>query len=112
MAPMEPSVTIPPPELVRSLRSWHRSGSGYADLASALRSLVLDGRLPLRARLPSERALAAALGVSRTTTTAAYDVLRTEGFVESRRGSGSRIALPTGGAIDRELTSGIDPAPG
>src|SRR5207248_5018856 len=78
-------------------------------------------------QLPSERELAASLGVSRTTTTAAYDLLRDEGYVESRRGSGSRVALPTGGAVDRELgtnlaerprTSGIDltmaalPAPG
>ena len=65
--------------------------------------------------------------MSRTTATAAYDLLREEGYVESRRGSGSRVALPTGGAVDRELgthlaepprTSGIDltmaalPAPG
>jgi len=91
-------------ELARLLGSWEGSGPGYASLAAALRVLVLDGRLPLRARLPSERELAAVLGVSRTTTSAAYDLLRGEGYLESRRGSGSRIALPTGGVADRELT--------
>jgi DNA-binding transcriptional MocR family regulator len=98
---------VPGAELARLLGSWEGSGPGYASLAAALRALVLDGRVPLRARLPSERELAAVLGVSRTTTTAAYDLLRGEGFLESRRGSGSRVALPTGGAADREL--GIRP---
>ncbi|GAA0370122.1 PLP-dependent aminotransferase family protein [Actinoallomurus spadix] len=68
----------------------------YAVLARDLRSLVLDGRLPLRTRLPAERDLAAALGVSRTTVTAAYDALRAEGYVESRQGAGSWTALPAG----------------
>ncbi len=93
-------------DMVRLLGPWRRRGPGYAALAATLRSLVLDGRLPLRVRLPSERALAIALGVSRTTTTAAYDLLRDEGYVESRRGSGSHIALPTGGAVDREVAGG------
>ncbi|GAA3978069.1 PLP-dependent aminotransferase family protein [Actinomadura viridis] len=66
----------------------------YAALARAVRALVLDGRLPLRIRLPAERDLAAALGVSRTTVTAAYDRLRDEGYVESRQGAGSWTALP------------------
>ncbi len=95
-------------DLLRALGAWQRSGHGYTALARALRAAILDGRLPLRARLPSERALAGRLGVSRTTTTAAYDVLRAEGFIESRSGSGSRTALPTGGAVDRELTAAGD----
>jgi DNA-binding transcriptional MocR family regulator len=90
-------------ELARLLGAWEGPGPSYAALAAGLRALVLDGRLPLRVRLPSERSLAETLGVSRTTTTAAYDLLRGEGFLESRRGSGSRVALPTGGAVDREL---------
>lgn len=67
----------------------------YAALAGGLRGLVLDGRLPLRTRLPAERDLAAILGVSRTTVTAAYDTLRSEGYVQSRRGAGSWTALPS-----------------
>jgi DNA-binding transcriptional MocR family regulator len=71
----------------------------YAAIARTLRGLVLDGRLPLRTRLPAERELAGALGVSRTTVTAAYDALRSEGYVESRQGAGSWTALPGGGPI-------------
>ncbi|TYK45482.1 PLP-dependent aminotransferase family protein [Actinomadura decatromicini] len=66
----------------------------YASLARSVRALVLDGRLALRTRLPAERDLAAALGLSRTTVTAAYDRLRDEGYVESRQGAGSWTALP------------------
>jgi DNA-binding transcriptional MocR family regulator len=68
----------------------------YASLAAGLRALVLDGRLPLRTRLPAERDLATILGLSRTTVTAAYDALRSEGYVESRRGAGSWTTLPGG----------------
>src|SRR6266496_6836243 len=105
---MEPRQVVTGGDLQYLLGAWQGPGPGYAALAGALRSLVLDGTLPVRGRLPSERELAAALGVSRTTTAAAYDRLRGEGFVESRRGSGSRVALPTGGAVDREL--GASPA--
>ncbi|MFL5798465.1 MAG: PLP-dependent aminotransferase family protein [Actinomycetota bacterium] len=100
---METRLAMTGGELQHLLGAWQGGGPGYEALAGALRSLVLDGRLPVRVRLPSEREMAAALGVSRTTTAAAYDLLRGEGFVESRRGSGSRVALPTGGAVDREL---------
>ncbi|MEV5749387.1 PLP-dependent aminotransferase family protein [Actinoallomurus sp. NPDC052308] len=68
----------------------------YAVVARSMRALVLDGRLPLRTRLPAERDLAAALGVSRTTVTSAYDALRAEGYVQSRQGAGSWTALPAG----------------
>jgi DNA-binding transcriptional MocR family regulator len=96
---------IAPDELAGLVRPWGGRGPAYAALAESLRVLVLDGRLPLGARLPSERRLAPAIGVSRTTTAAAYDVLRAEGYLESRQGSGSRVALPTGGTLDREFGS-------
>ncbi|WP_211233230.1 MocR-like transcription factor YczR [Solirubrobacter soli] len=80
--------------MARLLGAWRSSGPAYASLARALRLLVLDGRLPLRTRLPGERELAEALGVSRTTTAGAYAALRDEGFLASRRGSGSWTQLP------------------
>jgi DNA-binding transcriptional regulator YhcF (GntR family) len=43
---------------------------------------------------PGERELAAALNVSRTTIASALGQLREEGYLYSRQGSGSRIALP------------------
>jgi DNA-binding transcriptional MocR family regulator len=82
------------PHLARLLGAWRTPRPDYVSLAAAIRLLVLDGRLPLRTRLPGERDLAAALGTSRTTTAAAYAALRDEGFVASRRGSGSWTRLP------------------
>jgi DNA-binding transcriptional MocR family regulator len=82
------------PHVARLLGEWRSSRPDYVSLAAALRLLVLDGRLPLRTRLPGERELAAALGTSRTTTAAAYAALRDEGFLASRRGSGSWTRLP------------------
>jgi DNA-binding transcriptional MocR family regulator len=77
-------------------RSWRLAAPAYAALADAVRLLVLDGRLPLDVRVPSERELAVALGVSRTTVTAAYERLRDEGFLISRQGAGSWTATPLG----------------
>lgn len=81
-------------QLARQVGDWSGAGPGYARLAAAIRLLVLDGRLALDTRLPGERDLAAALGVSRTTVTAAYDSLRSAGYAISKQGSGTRTALP------------------
>ncbi|MFB0874645.1 MULTISPECIES: PLP-dependent aminotransferase family protein [unclassified Sphingobium] len=88
-----------PPSLLRLLGAWRAQDSAepaYRQLAQALRMLVLDGRVALNVRLPGERELAAALGLSRTTVAAAFDRLRDEGFLESRQGSGSVTRLPAG----------------
>ncbi len=66
----------------------------YVGLAEALRHLIVDGRIPSGARLPSERDLTAALQVSRTTITRAYAELRARGYLTSRQGSGSIATLP------------------
>ena len=50
----------------------------------ALKAQILGGTYGPEDRLPSTRALAAELGVSRTTVTAAYEQLLSEGFLESR----------------------------
>ncbi|MFI0408490.1 PLP-dependent aminotransferase family protein [Actinomadura sp. 3N508] len=82
------------PHLARLLGGVSGERPVYAALARSVRGLVLDGRLALRTRLPAERDLAAALGLSRTTVTAAYDRLRDEGYVESRQGAGTWTVLP------------------
>lgn len=85
--------------LVRLLGNW-RVDDGrcatYRRLADGIRLLILDGRLPLDLRLPGERELATALGVSRTTVGAAFELLREQGYLKSRQGSGSRTAIPSG----------------
>lgn len=87
--------------LRRLLGCWRTQAPDYHSLAAGVRGLALDGRLPLATRLPSERALAAALGLSRTTATAAYDVLRREGRLRSQHGAGSWTSLPPGTAAAR-----------
>ncbi|WP_161882371.1 PLP-dependent aminotransferase family protein [Deinococcus alpinitundrae] len=81
------------------LGEWAGRGAAYQQLALGLRHLLLDGRLALGVRLPGERELAARLGLSRTTVTAAYLRLRDEGFLTTRRGSGSLTSLPVGAAL-------------
>src|SRR5215213_7930371 len=75
---------------------WRRPRGSSTALAEALRGLVIDGRLAARTRIPSERALAPALGVSRGTVSRAYDRLREGGYLVSARGAGSWLTLPDG----------------
>jgi DNA-binding transcriptional MocR family regulator len=68
----------------------------YAALAGRIRLLTADGRLPVGVRLPAERDLAAAAGLSRSTVTAAYARLREDGWATARWGAGTWTALPAG----------------
>ncbi|MGH3451366.1 MAG: GntR family transcriptional regulator, partial [Haloechinothrix sp.] len=60
-------------------------------LADALRATAADGHLRGGDRLPSTRALAGRLGVSRTVTAAAYEQLHAEGWIAGRHGSGTYV---------------------
>ncbi|MDH2430203.1 PLP-dependent aminotransferase family protein [Sphaerisporangium sp. TRM90804] len=90
------------PQLARLVDVDPAARPFYRALAESVRGLILDGRLPTRVRMPAERHLAEALGVSRTTVTAAYDRLRERGYLESRRGAGSWTTLPDPGALGTE----------
>ncbi|GAA4085447.1 PLP-dependent aminotransferase family protein [Nonomuraea soli] len=81
-------------QVARLVSAGPRPRPYYRALADELRRLIMDGRIPVNVRLPAERHLAETLGVSRTTVTSAYDLLRERGYVDSRQGSGSRTALP------------------
>ncbi|SMX66336.1 MULTISPECIES: PLP-dependent aminotransferase family protein [Brevibacterium] len=88
-------------------------GPAYDSLTAGISRAIGDGRIPVGARLPSEREAAAATGLSRTTTSRAFAKLREQGFVVTRRGSGSVVQLPEvpGGRIDHLLTpAGADEA--
>lgn len=63
----------------------------YRQLYERLRGAILAGHLETGARLPSTRVLASELGVSRTTTALAYELLLLEGYIESRVGDGTRV---------------------
>ncbi|MFD9908915.1 PLP-dependent aminotransferase family protein [Streptomyces sp. NPDC059063] len=66
----------------------------FRHLAGGIGALILDGRVAPHVRLPAERELAAAIGTSRATVTAAYDLLRESGHAHSRQGAGTWTALP------------------
>ncbi|MCO4274751.1 PLP-dependent aminotransferase family protein [Pseudarthrobacter sp. HLT3-5] len=90
---MSPSLN--PSALARLLGEWHLGvAPAYRELADVVRLLVLDGRVALDTALPSERALSEALGVSRTTVTAAYGHLRGQGLLSSGQGSRGRTRIP------------------
>ncbi len=83
---------IPPVVLDRA------SGTALSvQLADALRAAAAGGALRPGDRLPSTRELAAALRVSRTVTSAAYDQLLAEGWAGGRRGVGTFVlgAVPS-----------------
>jgi len=63
-----------------------------SQIARQVRALVLSGRLKPQARLPSTRALSEELGVARATVVEAYEQLLSEGYLETRSGSGTRVA--------------------
>jgi DNA-binding transcriptional MocR family regulator len=114
MAPWTSAVGAPQlARLLASQRAAVASEAGhrvpaYRSLADGVRLLVLEGRIPVATRLPAERELAAALRVSRTTVAAAFEALRSDGFLVSRRGSGSWTAVPVGKPLP---TRGLEPLP-
>ena len=83
--------------------------SRRAALYRRVRGAILDGNLAPGARLPSTRALAAELGVSRTTTEEAFQQLVAEGFLERRVGDGTYVSsgLPPRPAPARVPAPGV-----
>ncbi len=63
-----------------------------SQIARQLRALVHSGRLKPQIKLPSTRALSEELSVARATVVEAYEQLLSEGYLETRSGSGTRVA--------------------
>jgi DNA-binding transcriptional MocR family regulator len=79
--------------VVERLGRWSTGpGPLYLQLAGRLRQLIDDGDLPGGSLLPADRTLARALAVGRSTVVNAYEVLRTDGRIMRRQGSGTRVA--------------------
>jgi DNA-binding transcriptional MocR family regulator len=69
----------------------------YRQLGLYLRQLMESGDLHRGDRLPPTRELASKLGLNRTTVSAAYDVLESEGLIKGEVGRGSYVSgTPTG----------------
>jgi GntR family transcriptional regulator/MocR family aminotransferase len=76
-------------------------------LYRALREAIVDGRLRAGQRMPSTRAIGAALGIARNTALAAVARLQAEGYTLSRHGAGTFVAE---GLPERFLHSRAQPA--
>lgn len=63
----------------------------YQQLAEELRRAVLQQRLQPNQKLPPSRQLAQSLKISRITVTQSYEQLVSEGYLETRRGSGTFV---------------------
>ena len=69
-------------------------GPLYLRISDGLKRLVDRGDVALGTVLPAERSLARGLNVSRSTVVAAYERLKRDGWLESRRGSGTWVRRP------------------
>jgi DNA-binding transcriptional MocR family regulator len=88
----------------------------HRQLGDALRRAIHAAELPPGAVLPSTRALADALGISRNTVITAYEELAAEGLLVARAGSATRVwgntaapRLPDWDSIVRASQYPLDP---
>src|SRR5499427_6259070 len=86
------------------------AGGLQQQIYAGVRRAVLDGIVQPGTRLPSSRALADDLAVSRTTTLLAFEQLTAEGYLVGRHGSGTFVAhelpddLPRSNGARQRLT--------
>lgn len=84
-----------------------------ARIADELRRAIVSGEFPPGARLPSESELTQRHGVSRTVVREAFAQLRSDGLIETRKGSGAyaldpaKIAQQPFSDLDTERLSGV-----
>jgi GntR family transcriptional regulator/MocR family aminotransferase len=64
----------------------------FRQIYTQIRAAILSGALGAGAKLPSSRPLASNLGIARASAVAAYEQLLTEGYIETRRGSGTFVS--------------------
>lgn len=88
-------------EQLKDVLDHWQTGTGplYQQLTDAIVSLAEAGSLEYGARLPSERALAIELHLSRNTVTAAYQRLRDQGWLEVRPGAAPRLGSRSRGVL-------------
>ena len=80
----------------------------HRQLYSTFRSAILDGGFAPGTRLPSTRALADDLGVSRTTVLQAFERLVSEGYATARSGAGTRVATSLNTTAHRRSTIRVE----
>jgi len=98
------------PELLLAL-DRERDEPLRVQLERELREAIRSGRLAAGERLPSSRALAAELGLSRGLVLECYGQLQAEGFLTSRSGSATRVASNARGPSALPEPAPAAPAP-
>src|SRR5215475_432623 len=88
---LDMATSRPPTNLLVRLDARDRSGL-QRQICASIQRAILDGVVVPGTRLPSSRALAEDLGVSRTTTLLAVQQLQAEGYLTGRRGAGTFVA--------------------
>lgn len=107
-----PAVKSPQDDIVRRARglAFPARRTAHGVIRGWLSDLITNGDLPTGTRLPAERELSQALGVSRMTLRQAMDSLQSSGYIERvvGRGGGSFVALqrPT---VDISNLMGLSP---
>ncbi|WP_297770169.1 FCD domain-containing protein [uncultured Roseovarius sp.] len=88
-----------------------QKSQGAQHVLSQLRSLIEAGKLDTDGKLPTERALAARLGVGRRALRAALDALEAEGLIWRRQGKGTYLGQPPDptGRLAAEISGDADP---
>ncbi|MEU8202999.1 PLP-dependent aminotransferase family protein [Streptosporangium sp. NPDC049046] len=103
---------MPRPSVDLPVSVDREAGTALAvQLGDSLRDAMRGGALTSGERLPSTRALARQLAVSRTVVTEAYQQLYAEGWVEGRHGSGTYVAEMTFPAVEERGLRAPVPVP-
>ena len=66
----------------------------YRQLHEQIKTAIITGRMVRGERLPPTRELAGSLGLNRTTVSAAYELLESEGLLKGHVGRGSFVSAP------------------
>lgn len=77
----------------------HSESPLYRQLFDKIRALIETGVLEDGERLPATRELAGSLGLNRTTVSAAYELLESEGLMKGHVGRGSFVSAPKSRAL-------------
>ena len=72
----------------------------YRQLYEQIGQQIRSGQIPKGERLPATRELAGQLGLNRTTVSAAYELLETEGLISGQVGRGSFVTGGSTGGVD------------
>lgn len=94
---------------VISLEALRATAAQVPDgLSSALEKMIRDGVIPHGGRLPSERVLAAQLGVSRTSLRTSLRELELKGMVDRKPGRGTVVLAPRMSPAGSSLLAKLD----